>query len=48
MDVLLMEAEKSLYPLREIGLIKFTIGYYTILDEVTRDKVRDVYNIAII
>ena len=48
MDVLLMEAEKRLYLLKGIGLIKFTIGYHTILDEGTRDEVRDVYNIAII
>ena len=40
MDVLLIEAEKSLYLLREIGLMKFTIGYHTILYEVTRDKVK--------
>ena len=43
-----MEAEKSLHLLRGIGLIKFTIGYHTIMDEDTRDKVSDMYNIAII
>ena len=40
MDVLLMEAEKNLYLLREIGLIKFTIGYHTFWDEVTRYMVK--------
>ena len=40
MDVLLMKAEESLHLLRGIGLIKFTIGYHTILDVGTRDKVR--------
>ena len=48
MDVLLMEAEKSVDLLRGIGLIKFTIGYHTIMDKGTRDKVSDMYNIAII
>ena len=42
MDVLLMEAKKNLDLLRGIRLMKFTIGYHTIMDEGTRDKVSDV------
>ena len=41
MDILLMEAEKNLDLLRGIGLIKLSIGYCTVWNEHTRDKVRD-------
>ena len=41
MDILLMKAEKNLELLRGIGLIKLSIGYCTVWDERTRDKVRD-------
>ena len=41
MDVLLMEAEKNLNLLRKMGLIKLTIGYCTVWDERTKDKVKD-------
>ena len=41
MDVLLIEAEKNLDLLKKMGLIKLTIGYCTLWDRRTRDKVRD-------
>ena len=41
MDILLMKAEKNLDILRGIGLIKLSIGYCTVWNERTRDKVRD-------
>ena len=41
MDVLMMEAEKSLDILRGIGLMKLTIAYHTVWDITTKDKVRD-------
>ena len=41
MDILLMKAEKNLDILRGIGLIKLSIGYCTVWNEHTRDKVRD-------
>ena len=41
MDILLMEAEKNLDVLRGIGLMKLTIGYCTVWDMTTKDKVRD-------
>lgn len=41
MGVLIMEAVKNLDLLRGIGLIKLSIGYHTVWDEHTRDKVRD-------
>ena len=40
MDALLMEAENNLHLLRGIGLMELSIGYHTIWDEHTRDKVR--------
>ena len=43
MDVLLMEAEKNLDLLKKMGLIKLTIGYCTVWDGRTRDKVRNEY-----
>ena len=39
MDILLMEAEKNLDLLKGVGVIKLTLGYYTIWDRCTRDKV---------
>ena len=41
MDVLLIEAEKNLNLLKKMGLIKLTIGYCTVWDERTKDKVKD-------
>ena len=41
MDILMMKAKKNLDQLRGIGLIKLSIGYCTVWDERTRDKVRD-------
>ena len=40
MDVLMMEAEKNLYLLIGSGLMKLTIGYHTVWDITTKDKVR--------
>ena len=40
MDALLMEAENNVHLLRRNGLMKLSIGYYTIWDEHRRDKVR--------
>ena len=40
MDSLLMEAEKNLDILRGSGLMKLTIGYYTLWDIHTKDKVK--------
>lgn len=39
-DVLLMEGRKNLDVLREMGVIKLTISYYTLWDECTEDIVR--------
>ena len=33
MDVLMMEGRKNLDVLREMGLIKLTVSYYTLWDE---------------
>ena len=41
MDVLLMRAEKNLSLLKKMGLIKLTIGYSTVWNERTKDKVKD-------
>ena len=41
MDILLKEAEKSFHSLIKIGLLKVTLGYYTIWNESTIDNVRD-------
>ena len=40
-DLLLITAEENLDTLKEMGLIKLTLGYYTIYDKRQRDKVRD-------
>ena len=40
MDILLMEVESNL-DIRGIGLMKLSIGYCTVWDKRTRDKVRD-------
>ena len=43
MDVLIMEAKKNLHILVKMGLLKMSIGFFTIWDINTRDKVRDEY-----
>ena len=40
-DLLLITAEENLVTLKEMGLIKLTLGYHTIYDKCQRDKVRD-------
>ena len=42
MDILLVTAEENLGLLKEMGLLKLTIGYRTIYDKRQRDKVRNV------
>ena len=39
-DLLLITAEENLDTLKEMGLIKLTLGYHTIYDKCQRDKVR--------
>ena len=39
MDSLLLTAQDSLETLIELGLIQLTIGYYTVYDKCTKDKV---------
>ena len=41
MDVLLKEVEKNLNQLKEMGMIKLSIGYYVIWDARERYEVRD-------
>ena len=41
MDILLATAKENLDILKEMGMIKLTLGYYTIYDKCQRDKVRD-------
>ena len=41
MDILLVTAKENLGLLKEMGLLKLTIGYYIIYDKHQRDKVRD-------
>ena len=41
MDILLITAEENVDILREMGMTKLTLGYYTIYDKHQRDKVRD-------
>ena len=41
MDILLVTAKENLGLLKEMGLLKLTIGYYNIYDKHQRDKVRD-------
>ena len=41
MDILLVTAEENIILLKELGLVKLTIGYHTIYDKHQRDKVRD-------
>ena len=41
MDILLVIAKENLSLLKEMRLIKLTIGYFTIYDKHRRDKVRD-------
>ena len=43
MDILLVTANENLDLLKEMGLLKLTIGYDIIYDKHQRDKVRDVY-----
>ena len=40
-DILLITAEENLDTLKEMGMIKLTLGYCTIYDKRQRDKVRD-------
>ena len=40
-DLLLMTAKENLDLLKQLGVIKLTIGYHTIYDKCQRDKVRD-------
>ena len=40
-DLLLMTAKENLDLLKQMGVIKLTIGYHTIYDKCQRDKVRD-------
>ena len=40
-DLLLMTAKDNLELLKQLGVIKLTIGYHTIYDKRQRDKVRD-------
>ena len=40
-DLLLMTAKEHLDLLKQLGVIKLTIGYHTIYDKCQRDKVRD-------
>lgn len=40
MDILMMEGQKNLHLMRDMGLIKLTVGYFTIWDKYKRDKVR--------
>lgn len=41
MDILMMEGQKNLHLLRDVGLIKFTVDYSTIWDKYKRDEVRN-------
>ena len=41
MDILLVATKKNFGLLKEMGLLKLTIGYYIIYDKLQRDKVRD-------
>ena len=41
MDILLITAKENLDVLKEMGIIKLTLSYYTIYDKHQRDKVRD-------
>ena len=41
MDILLVTAKENLVLLKEMGLLKLTIGYVIIYDKRQRDKVRD-------
>ena len=41
MDILLVTAKKNLVLLKEMGLLKLTLGYDIIYDKHQRDKVRD-------
>ena len=41
MDILLITADENLDILKEMGVKKLTLGYYTIYDKCQRDKVRD-------
>ena len=41
MDILLVTANENLDLLKEMGLLKLTIGYHTIYDKCQRDKVRE-------
>ena len=40
-DLLLMTAEENLDSLKQLGVIKLTIGYQTIYEKHQRDMVRD-------
>lgn len=40
MDILMMEGQKNLHLMRDMGLIKLTVGYFTIWDKYKRDEVR--------
>ena len=42
-DLLLMTAKENLDLLKQLGVIKLTIGYHTIYNKHQRDKVRDEY-----
>ena len=41
MDIVLITTEENLDVLKEMGMIKLTLSYYTIYDKRQRDKVRD-------
>ena len=41
MDILLVTTKENLGLLKEMGLLKLTLGYYIIYDKHQRDKVRD-------
>ena len=41
MDILLVTANENLDSLKQLGLLKLTIGYHTIYDKCQRDKVRE-------
>ena len=40
MDILMMEGQKNLHLMRDMGLIKLTVGYFTIWNKYKRDEVR--------
>ena len=45
MDSLLLTAQDNLETVIELGLIQLTIGYYTIYDKHTKDKVLHYFDL---